>query len=71
MDRTLPFRLSLFSEHVCEVEADGLRYVLRKNQAEAACQRHRLDDKLAKLSQKMEQRNKQVKESTRCQPEAG
>ena len=60
-----------FSEEVCEVEADGLRYVLRKNQAEAARQRHRLDDKLAKLTQKMEQRNQQVKESTRCKPEAG
>ena len=64
-------QLSLFSEDVCEVEAEGLRYVLRKNQAEAARQRHRLDDKLAKLTQKMEQRNKQVKESTRCKPEAG
>ena len=64
-------QLSLFSEEVCEVEADGLRYVLRKNEAEAARQRHRLDDKLAKLTQKMEQRNKRVKESTRCKPEAG
>ena len=64
-------QLGLFSEDVCEVEADGLRYVLRKNEAEAARQRHRLDDKLAKLTQKMEQRNQQVKESTRCKPEAG
>jgi transposase len=53
------------------LEEAGLRHVPRKNEAEAARQRHRLDDKLAKLTQKMEQRNQQVKESTRCKPEAG
>jgi hypothetical protein len=29
-------QLSLFSEAVCEVDADGVRYVLRKNESEAA-----------------------------------
>ena len=53
------------------MEADGVRYLLRKNEAEAAREQHRLEDKLAKLARKVEQRNQQVKASPRCQPEAG
>lgn len=64
-------QLSLFSEEVCEVEADGVRYLLRKNEAEAARERHRLEDKLAKLERKVAQRNQRVENSPRCQPEAG
>jgi hypothetical protein len=64
-------QLSLFAEQVCEVEADGVRYVLRKNEAEEARVRHRWEDKLAKLSGKVEERNQWVKKSKRCQPEAG
>lgn len=64
-------QMSLFSETVAEVEADGLRYLLRKNEDEAARQRHRLEDKLDKLNQKMEKRNAQVAASPRCKPEAG
>ena len=64
-------QMSLFAEQVCEVEADGVRYVLRKNEAEEARVRHRWEDKLARLSGKVEERNQRVKESTRCQPEAG
>ncbi len=64
-------QMSLFSEDVCEVEADGLRYLLRKNEDEAAREWHRLEDKLAKLTKKVQQRNEQVKASARCQAEAG
>lgn len=64
-------QLSLFSEQVCEVEADGVRYVLRKNQAEAARERHRLEDKMARLGAKIEQRNQRVQAFPRCRPEAG
>jgi hypothetical protein len=64
-------QLSLFSEAVCEVDADGVRYVLRKNESEAARVRHRLEDKLATLARKVEQRNTQVTQSPRCRPEAG
>ena len=64
-------QMSLFAEQVCEVEADGVRYVLRKNEAEAAREQHRLEVKLVKLRRKLEQRNEQVKKSKRCQPEAG
>ena len=64
-------QLGLFDEKVCEVEADNVRYLLRKNEAEAAKERHRLQDKLAKLEKKIEKRNQQVHDSTRCQPDAG
>jgi transposase len=64
-------QMGLFSEEVCEVEADGLRYLLRKNELEAARERHRLEDKLAKLKGKVEQRNEQVQKSPRSKPEAG
>jgi transposase len=64
-------QMGLFHEQVCEVEADGVRYLLRKNEDQAAREQHRLEDKLAKLSRKVEQRNQQVEKSPRCQPEAG
>jgi transposase len=62
---------SLFSEQVCEVEGEGVRYILRKNESEAQRERRRLEDKLAKLEAKVEGRNAQVREHPRCQPEAG
>jgi transposase len=64
-------QLSLFSETVSEVEAEGLRYILRKNPAEAEREHHRLQDKLAKLEAKIQKRNEQVREHARCRPEAG
>jgi len=64
-------QLGLFHEKICEVEADGVRYLLRKNESEAAREKHRLEDKLAKLAGKIERRNQQVDASVRCKPEAG
>jgi transposase len=64
-------QLSLFSEQVCEVQGEGVRYILRKNPAEAEREQHRLEDKLAKLEAKIAARNQQVREHPRCQPEAG
>lgn len=64
-------QMSLFAEQICEVEAGGVRYVLRRNEAEAARERYRLEDKLARLGRNVERRNQKVKESKRCQPEAG
>jgi len=64
-------QLSLFSEEICEVEGDGVRYVLRKNADEAAREQHRLQDKLAKLEAKIQARNEQVRQHPRCQPAAG
>ena len=64
-------QLGLFDEKVCEVEANGVRYLLRRNESEAAREKHRLQDKLAKLTGKIERRNRQVEASVRCQAEAG
>jgi transposase len=64
-------QLELFSEQLCEVEDHGVRYVLRKNETEAARERHRWEDKLAKLEKKIAARNEETKKNQRCQPEAG
>ena len=64
-------QLSLFSEEVCEVQGAGVRYILRKNPAEAAREQHRREDKLTKLEAQIAARNQQVREHPRCQPEAG
>jgi transposase len=64
-------QLGLFDEKVCEVEADGVRYLLRKNEAEAAREHHRLQDKLVKLEAIIKRRNQQVEASERCRPETG
>ena len=64
-------QLSLFSEQVCEVEGEGVRYILRRNESEARREQRRLEDKLAKLEAKIEARNEQVRTHPRCQPEAG
>src|SRR4029434_1614213 len=42
-------QLALFDEQACEVQADGKRYLLRKNAAEARKARHRLDHKLPQI----------------------
>jgi transposase len=64
-------QLSLFSEQVCEVEGEGVRYILRKNPQEAAREEYRMQDKLAKLEAKIAARNQQVEGHPRCQPAAG
>jgi hypothetical protein len=64
-------QLGLFGEKDCEVEAAGIRSLLRKNECEAAKERHRLADKLTRLSGKIERLNGQVEASVRWQPEAG
>jgi transposase len=64
-------QMELFAEQVCEVDSDGVRLVLRKNPEEARRIRHRLEDKLAKLRSKIEQRNERVAKSARSKPEAG
>jgi len=57
---------------VCEVEGEGgARYILRKNESEAERERHRLEDKLAKLEAKVQARNEHVQTHPRCQPAAG
>ncbi len=64
-------QMELFTEQVCEVEADTLRYILRKNPEEARRVEYRLEDKLRKLQQKITERNQHVEKSSRSKPEAG
>src|SRR5256886_424509 len=64
-------QMELFTEQVCEVEADTLRYILHKNPEEARRVEHRLEDKLRKLQQKITERNQHVEKSSRSKPEAG
>ena len=54
-------QLSLFSEQVCEVQGEGVRYILRRNPEEAQREQHRLDNKLAKLEAQLQARNEQVR----------
>ena len=54
-------QLSLFSEQVCEVQGEGVRYILRRNPDEAQREQHRLDNKLAKLEAQIQARNEQVR----------
>lgn len=64
-------QLPLFSEAICEVEHEQIRYVLRKNEAEAARIERRLADKFAKLEAKIHARNTEVEGHPRCAPQAG
>ncbi len=64
-------QMGLFEEQVCEVEAAGLRYVLRKNPEIERKEHHRVKNKLAKLTQKVEVRNRFVADSERAVPESG
>ena len=64
-------QLELFAEEICAAEADGVRYILRKNPDEARRIRHRLEDKLSTLRSKIAQRNELVERSARRKPEAG
>jgi len=64
-------QLRRFHEQICEVESAGVRYVLRKNEAEASREQHRLQDKFEKLESKIAARNEETKSKLRSQPEAG
>lgn len=64
-------QLPLFSETICEVEHQQIRYVLRKNEAEAARVERRLADKFAKLEARIQARNTEVEAHPRCTPETG
>ncbi|MGC9225504.1 MAG: hypothetical protein ACP5E2_16460, partial [Terracidiphilus sp.] len=64
-------QLPLFSETICEVEHEQLRYVLRKNESEALRIQRRLTDKLEKLEVRIQARNRKVQQQPLCKPEAG
>jgi hypothetical protein len=64
-------QMGLFEEQICEVEAAGLRYVLRRNPEIERKERHRVEDKLATLARLVEARNRFVAGSPRAVPESG
>jgi len=64
-------QMGLFEEKIGEVEAEGLRYVLRKNPEIERKERRRVEDKLATLVRKVAARNQFVANSKRGDPESG
>src|SRR5207245_9395057 len=64
-------QLGQFAEQVSEVHAEGRRYILRKNAAEARKAWHRLQDKLHTLQTLVATRNAKVAASTPRHPGAG
>jgi transposase len=64
-------QLGPFAEQVYEGQAEGKRYSLRNNAAEARKAWQRLQDKLHTLQTLVATRNAQVAASPRCQPEVG
>lgn len=61
----------LFDTVVQEVEQEGKRLVVRRNEAVRRKETHRREDKLGKLAQKIAERNAFVAGSKRANPEAG
>jgi transposase len=61
----------LFDEQVVEVTHEGKRLVLRCDPATRRKERHRRDDKLQRLAERVAERNRFVAQSARAKPEAG
>ncbi len=65
------FQFGLFDKQVHEVEHDGFRLVLRRNDAVRRKEQHRRESKLHALLHKIDERNDFVAGSKRAIPEAG
>lgn len=61
-------QLDLFDERVTEVEADGRRYILRRNPAMTQRTRSRRADQLVRVEAKVAARNAQVTSSSKADP---
>ncbi|HYQ90582.1 MAG TPA: IS1634 family transposase [Candidatus Competibacteraceae bacterium] len=61
----------LFDTALCEVEHEGRRLILRRNEAVRAREAHRRADKLERLQTNLAQRNALVAQSSRAKPETG
>lgn len=61
----------LFDTDITEVECEGKRLIVRRNESVRARERHRRDDKLARLREKIAERNTFVNERPRAHAEAG
>lgn len=61
----------LFDTDLAEVEYQGKRLIVRRNEAVRARERHRRQDKLARLRAKIDQRNTFVNQHPRAKAQAG
>ncbi len=61
------FQFDLFTEKVCEVEEDGVRYVLRRNPQRAAEMKNSREDKLATLRDVARKRTENLAQRSRAQ----
>jgi transposase len=59
-------QLSWFDEKICEVESDGIRYVLRRNPQRVEDLRHSRQDKRASISRLLEKKNSYLSEHPRA-----
>ncbi len=62
-------QMELFAEEVCEVEAEGVRYILRKNPPTTERHRSRRADQLARVEAKAIKRNEYLAAHPRAAPE--
>jgi hypothetical protein len=61
----------LFDDHLCEVEHDGKRLIVRRNEAVRVREERRRADKLKQLHEKIAERNAFVEKSKRASAEKG
>jgi transposase len=59
-------QLSWFDEKICEVESDGVRYVLRRNPQRVEDLKHSREDKRASISKLLEKKNSYLAEHPRA-----
>jgi len=64
-------RLDLFDHHLCEVEHDGKRLIVRRNEAVYVREKRRRADKIRILLEKISKRNSFVATSKRANPSSG
>ena len=61
-------QMELFTEEICEVAADGLRYILRRNPATTDRHRGRREDQLARVQNKTAKRDLHLEKHPRADP---
>jgi Transposase DDE domain len=62
------FQIDHFSEHLCEIESDGVRYILRRNPVRAVEIEQSRQDKIDKLQRLVAEKNTYLSEHPRAKP---
>jgi hypothetical protein len=62
------FQMDHFSEHLCEIESDGVRYILRRNPVRAVEIEQSRQDKIDKLQRLVAEKNTYLSEHPRAKP---